>query len=156
MIYYLLALLIVLLDQISKWLVATKMAIGESIPMIPNIFYLTSLRNKGAAWSILEGQFIFFFIITIAVLIVVIYYLQKIGRHDRLLGTSLSLIIGGTIGNFIDRIFRGEVVDFIHVYIIRYNYPVFNLADSSLFIGVALLLLYLIRDSLKKDRKDGN
>ncbi|MFT8361725.1 MAG: signal peptidase II [Sporolactobacillus sp.] len=150
MIYYLLALVIVLLDQGSKWLVATHMTIGESVTIIPHVFYLTSIRNTGAAWSIFQGQFIFFFVVTAIVLIAVFYYLQKFGRSDRLLGTSLGLIIGGTLGNFIDRLFRGEVVDFIHIYIIHYNYPVFNLADSSLFIGVGLLLIYLLRDSFKK------
>lgn len=149
MIYYLVALAVLLLDQLSKWMVIRNMNVGESISIIPNVFYLTSLRNTGAAWSILEGQFVFFFIITAVVLSVVIYYMQKVGRKQPLLGTALAFIIGGTLGNFSDRLFRGEVVDFIHVYIVHYNYPVFNLADSSLFIGVLLLIIYLIIDGRK-------
>ncbi|TGB00218.1 lipoprotein signal peptidase [Sporolactobacillus shoreae] len=150
MIYYLVALVIFLLDQLSKWMVIRNMSVGESISIIPNVFYLTSLRNTGAAWNILEGQFIFFFIITVAVLAVVIYYMQKAGRKQPLLGLSLAFIIGGTVGNFSDRLFRGEVVDFIHVYIVHYNFPVFNLADSSLFIGVILLIIYLFLDGRKE------
>lgn len=150
MIYYLVALVIFLLDQLSKWMVIRNMSVGESISIVPNVFYLTSLRNTGAAWNILEGQFIFFFIITVAVLAVVIYYMQKAGRKQPLLGLSLAFIIGGTVGNFSDRLFRGEVVDFIHMYIVHYNFPVFNLADSSLFIGVILLIIYLFLDGRKE------
>ncbi|MCQ2008886.1 MAG: signal peptidase II [Sporolactobacillus sp.] len=150
MIYYALAFIVLLIDQLSKWLVVHNMAIGQSTPIVPGFFYLTSIRNNGAAWSILEGQFVFFFIITIVVLAVVVYYMQKLGRKQPILGTSLGLIIGGTLGNFIDRLFRGEVVDFIHVYIVRYNFPVFNLADSSLFIGVVLLIIYLFLDGKKE------
>ncbi|MFT8317200.1 MAG: signal peptidase II [Sporolactobacillus sp.] len=149
MIYYLLAIVVVILDQLSKWSIIQNMSVGESFPIIPGVFYLTSVRNTGAAWSMLEGQFLFFFIITVIVLIVTIYYMQKAGRKQPLFGLSLALIIGGTLGNFIDRLFRGEVVDFIHIYIVRYNFPVFNIADSSLFIGVVLLLIYLIRDEQK-------
>ncbi|EST13127.1 signal peptidase II [Sporolactobacillus laevolacticus] len=150
MIYYALAVFVLLIDQLSKWLVIQNMQIGDSVTIIPGFFYLTSIRNTGAAWSILEGQFFFFFIITVVVLAVVIYYMQKYGRKHPLLGTSLGFIIGGTLGNFFDRMFRGEVVDFIHVYLVHYSFPVFNLADSSLFIGVILLIIYLFLDGKKE------
>lgn len=152
MFYYLLALVLLFLDQLSKWMIVQNMDVGDSLPVIPGFFYITSLRNTGAAWSMLEGQFVFFFIVTFIVLVVVIYYMQRYGRKQPLLGTSLAFIIGGTLGNFVDRLFRGEVVDFIHVYIFSYSYPVFNLADSSLFIGVGLMILYLILD-WRKERK---
>ncbi|MCO7128113.1 signal peptidase II [Sporolactobacillus shoreicorticis] len=151
MIYYALALIVLLIDQLSKYLVVHNMALGESTPIIPGFFYWTSVRNNGAAWSMLEGQFIFFFIITVIVLAVVVYYMQKLGRKQPLLGISLGIIMGGTLGNFVDRLFRGEVVDFIHFYIVRYSFPVFNLADSSLFIGVVLLIIYLFLDGKKEN-----
>ncbi|MCL1630927.1 signal peptidase II [Sporolactobacillus sp. CPB3-1] len=151
MVYYGLAVIILLIDQFSKWLIVHNMYLGQSIAIIPSFFYLTSIRNNGAAWSILEGQMLFFFVITIAVLAVVIFYMQRLGRKQPFLGVSLGLIIGGTLGNFMDRLFRGEVVDFIQFYIFRYHFPVFNLADSSLFIGVVLLIMYLFRDG-KKER----
>jgi signal peptidase II len=150
MIYYALAVLVLIIDQCSKWMVIHNMELGQSIPIIPDFFYFTSIRNNGAAWSMFEGQFIFFFIITVVVLAVVIYYMQKLGRKQPLLGTSLGFIIGGTLGNFVDRLIRGEVVDFIHVYIINYSFPVFNIADSSLFIGVVLLIIYLFLDGKKE------
>ncbi|WEG11645.1 signal peptidase II [Pullulanibacillus sp. KACC 23026] len=150
MIYYALAIFVVLLDQISKYVVSHAMNVGDNIPIIPNVFYITSLRNSGAAWSILEGRMLFFYIISIVVLVVVIYYMQKLGRFKPLLGTSLGLIIGGTLGNFIDRLLHGQVVDFIHVYIGSYSYPIFNLADSALCIGAVLLLIYSIVDSKKE------
>jgi signal peptidase II len=149
MVYYLLALTVFVLDQLTKWLVVRNMQIGESISIIPHFLYFTSLRNTGAAWNILEGQRTIFFVITVLVLGTVIYFMQKAGRGQPLFGTSLGLIIGGTLGNFSDRLLRGEVVDFVHVYPFGYNFPVFNLADSSLFIGVVLLLIYLYLDGKK-------
>lgn len=116
------------------------MAYGESIPVIDNLFYITSHRNRGAAWGILQGQMWFFYLITIVVILGVIYYIQK-SKTDRLMGVALGLILGGAIGNFIDRIFRQEVVDFIHVYIFSYSFPVFNIADSALTIGVILMII---------------
>lgn len=154
-IYYFIALVIIILDQLSKWFIVNNMTIGQSIELIPNFFYFTSTRNDGAAWSILEGQMIFFFIITAIVLVIVIYYMQKLGRFQPLLGTALGLVIGGTLGNFIDRLLRGEVVDFVHVYIFSYNYPIFNIADSSLVVGVVIILIYMFIEG-KKEKQNGN
>lgn len=150
MIYYLLAAVILILDQISKFVVSNTMQVNQSIPIIPHALYITSLRNTGAAWSILEGKMLFFYIITLVVLVIVIYYMQKIGRFRPLLGTSLGLIIGGTLGNFVDRLIHGQVVDFIHVFLGSYSYPIFNLADSALCIGAILLLIYSLREGKKE------
>ncbi|RYL92889.1 signal peptidase II [Sporolactobacillus sp. Y61] len=150
MVYYFIALIVLIVDQLSKWLVVQNMTIGESIQLIPHIFYLTSLRNTGAAWNILEGQFVFFFLVTGVVLVIIIYYMQRYGRKQPLLGTALGLIIGGALGNFVDRLFRGEVVDFFHVYIFQYSFPVFNVADASLSIGVFFMIIYLLKDGKKE------
>ncbi|WP_407656471.1 signal peptidase II [Massilibacterium senegalense] len=136
----------ILLDQGTKWLIVSKMQYGESIKMIQDFIYITSHRNRGAAFGILQGKMWLFFIITAVVVVAVIFYLQKYGRKEPLLGTSLALILGGAIGNFIDRLFRGEVVDFIDVKIFSYDYPIFNIADSALVIGVILMIIYTIRD----------
>lgn len=138
--YYGITVVIILIDQFTKWLIVKYMAYGESIPVIDNLFYITSHRNRGAAWGILQGQMWFFYLITIVVILGVIYYIQK-SKTDRLMGVALGLILGGAIGNFIDRIFRQEVVDFIHVYIFSYSFPVFNIADSALTIGVILMII---------------
>lgn len=146
MFYYFIAVFIILLDQFTKWLIVSKMQFGESIPIIDQFVYITSHRNRGAAWGILQGQMWLFYVITLIVIVAIIYYIQKAAKGNRLLGVSLALMLGGAIGNFIDRVFRKEVVDFIHTYIFGYNFPVFNLADSSLVIGVILLMIVMLRD----------
>ncbi|WP_085524055.1 signal peptidase II [Tuberibacillus sp. Marseille-P3662] len=153
MIYYLITLIILGLDQLTKYIVAATMDIGQSLPVIRDFLYWTSSRNTGAAWNILEGQMWFFYIITIIVAFVVIYYIHTVGRYHPLLGVALALILGGTLGNFIDRIFRGAVVDFIDVYLGSYSYPIFNLADSSLVVGAILLLVYTYLDAKKEKRQ---
>ncbi|KYD07230.1 Lipoprotein signal peptidase [Parageobacillus caldoxylosilyticus] len=141
MIYYIIALAVVAIDQWTKWLIVKYMRLGESIPIIPNVLYITSHRNRGAAWGILQGQFWLFYLITVIVVIGLIVYIQRLPRGERLFGVALGLMLGGAIGNFIDRLFRKEVVDFIHAYIGTYSFPVFNIADSALTIGVALLFI---------------
>ncbi|MED4226067.1 signal peptidase II [Neobacillus cucumis] len=146
MFYYLIAIFVILLDQFTKWLIVSKMYFGESITIIENVLYITSHRNRGAAWGILQGQMWLFYVITIVVIVAIMYYLHKAARGKMLLGVSLALMLGGAIGNFIDRVFRKEVVDFIHTYIFNYNFPVFNIADSSLVIGVILLMIQMLLD----------
>lgn len=139
--YYLIALFIIILDQITKWLIVTRMELHESIPIIDNFFAITSHRNKGAAWGILQGQMTFFYIITIIVVIGIIYMLHKHGKENKLFAISFSVILGGAIGNFIDRLFRKEVVDFLDFIIFSYDFPIFNVADSALTIGVILVII---------------
>ncbi len=146
--YYLITVAIVLLDQLTKWLVVSKMELGESIPLIDNLLYFTSHRNTGAAWGILEGRMWFFYILTVAVIGFVVYYMQAYGKTSKLLAISLAIVLGGTIGNFIDRVFRKEVVDFIHTTL--FNFPIFNVADMALTFGVALMIIYVILDERKK------
>lgn len=146
MIYYLIALAIIAIDQISKWLIVAKMEIGESFSIIENVLYITSHRNRGAAWGILEGQMWFFYIVTIIVTVVLIYFLRTWAKGKMLLSLGISFMLAGAIGNFIDRLFRKEVVDFIDVYIFTYNYPIFNIADSSLVIGVIIMAIQMIKE----------
>jgi len=149
MIYYVIALFVIAIDQISKWLIVKNMELGTSIPIIDNVLYITSHRNRGAAWGILENKMWFFYIITVVFVVFIVIYMQKYAKTDKLLGISLGLILGGAIGNFIDRVFRQEVVDFIHVYIFSYNYPVFNVADSALCIGVVLIIIQTLLEGKK-------
>ncbi|KFN01440.1 lipoprotein signal peptidase [Bacillus clarus] len=149
MIYYLIALFVIAIDQISKWLIVKNMELGTSIPIIDNVLYITSHRNRGAAWGILENKMWFFYIITVVFVGFIVFYMKRYAKTDKLLGVSLGLILGGAIGNFIDRVFRQEVVDFIHVYIFSYNYPVFNIADSALCIGVVLIIIQTLLEGKK-------
>lgn len=154
--FYLIALLIFGIDQWTKWLVVKNMELGESIVLIENFLYITSHRNRGAAWGILEGQMWFFYIITIIVIIGIIYFMHKAPTGKILTTVSLGLILGGAVGNFIDRLFRKEVVDFINTYIFTYDFPIFNVADSALVIGVGLLMIEMIREEKgKKEKTDG-
>ncbi|MDR6124254.1 signal peptidase II [Bacillus sp. SLBN-46] len=153
MFYYLIALFVILLDQITKWLIVSKMNLGDSIPIIDNILYITSHRNRGAAWGILQGQMWLFYVITIIVIVAIMYYMQKAAKGKWLLGVSLALMLGGAIGNFIDRVVRKEVVDFIHTYIFTYNFPVFNIADSALVIGVVVLMIQMLREERESKEK---
>lgn len=148
--YYLTALAVIILDQWTKWLVVKKMDLYESITLIDNFLYITSFRNKGAAWGILQNQMIFFYIITVIVIIGIIYYLHKHIKDQLWQGIAISFILGGAIGNFVDRLFRKEVVDFIDVMIFTYDYPIFNVADSFLVIGVILILIITFFDEKQK------
>lgn len=155
-IYYLIAVFVIALDQITKILVVKNMELGESIQIIDNFLNITSHRNTGAAWGILAGQMWFFYIITVIVVIGLVYYLQTMGKSHILLGTSLGLMLGGAIGNFIDRVVRKEVVDFVDTNIFGYDFPVFNVADSALTIGVILLMIFMLfEEKLLKEKKNG-
>lgn len=142
--YYLVALFVVILDQLTKWWIVSEMILGERIPIIENFLYITSHRNQGAAWGILQGQMTFFYIVTVVVVIFIVYYIQKYGKENPFFGYTLGILLGGAIGNFIDRLFRKEVVDFIDVYPFGYNFPIFNVADSALTIGVLLMIIYIL------------
>nr|WP_285868344.1 signal peptidase II [Mesobacillus maritimus] len=155
--YYIIAVLIILLDQFTKWLVVKYMELGESIQLIENFLYLTSHRNRGAAWGILQGKMWFFYIITVIVIVALVLYLEKEAKNNKLMGLSIALMLGGAIGNFIDRVFRKEVVDFVNTYIFGYDFPIFNVADSALVIGVGLIMLQMIREEREAKRnKHGN
>ncbi|MCF6137033.1 signal peptidase II [Pseudalkalibacillus berkeleyi] len=150
--YYLLALFVLITDQLTKWLIVRNMELGEQVTIIENLFYIQSHRNRGAAFGILQGQMWLFIIVTIVVMIAVIYYLHTEAIGNDLLSTSLALILGGAVGNFIDRLFRGEVVDFLDFYIINYDFPIFNIADSALVIGVGLIAIaFLLEGRTSKE-----
>lgn len=153
LVYYIIALIIVALDQLTKWLIVKNMELGESLIIIKDFFYITSHRNAGAAWGILQGQMWLFYIITVIVVIAIVYYLEKHAKGKPLFQLSLAFILGGAIGNFIDRLFRKQVVDFLDTYIFTYDFPIFNIADSALTIGVVLMFLQMIREGREEKVK---
>lgn len=147
--------ILILMDQISKYIIVRTMNIGESISVIGEVLQITSHRNYGAAWGMLQNQMIFFYIITIIVLIALIYFYYKEAADNLLMQCGLMLIFAGAVGNFIDRLFRGNVVDFIDTKIISYDFPIFNVADSCLTIGV-FILLYELLFNQKEEKSHGN
>lgn len=139
--------LIIVLDQLSKYWINATMALGESIEIIPNFFRLTNVHNTGAAWSIFEGKMIFFYLITIVFLIAMVYFYRTSEDADTLTKLGMVLMMAGAIGNFIDRLALQYVRDFFDFLLLGYNFPVFNIADISLCIGVALIILSVLLDS---------
>lgn len=151
MIFFLIALIAFLIDQATKYWIATSLTINEQIPVIGNFFLITSHRNRGAAFGILQDQRWFFLVVTTVVLVGIVWYMLKIKKTgNRLLQTALSLVLGGAVGNFFDRALTGEVVDFLQFNFGSYTFPIFNVADSCIVIGVALIIL----DSILEIRRE--
>lgn len=144
------SLVLVLLDQITKQIVTKYLFNGDKIVVIENIFEIFYLENRGAAFGILQGQKVLFFVVTLVVLVVLFYYLFKIPNNKKYfpLYLVMILIFSGAIGNFIDRMSKGYVVDFL--YFKPINFPLFNVADSYITIA-CFLLLYLIMFYYKED-----
>ena len=143
----------IIIDQLTKFLVVKYMTIGQSLSIIDHFLYITSHRNEGAAWGILQGKMLFFYVVTLIVIGVVILWIRRLDvKKEKLLVIALSLILGGAIGNFIDRVMYQHVVDFIDTYIFGYDFPIFNIADSALCIGVFLMAVDAFLD-VKRDPK---
>jgi len=139
------------LDRISKILVIKYLSNIGSIKLINNFFYLTYAENTGAAFSFLEGKRYFFILIAVLVVIFLFYYLKKnYNKINMLEKVSFSLIIGGAIGNVIDRIWYGYVVDFLDFRIFGYHYPIFNFADTFIVVGAIILFISMIRDDVNE------
>lgn len=138
-----LGIVIIFLDQVTKLLVVKFMELGESIPLIDGFLYLTSHRNEGAAWGMLQGRMWLFYIITVFVIVVLVMFYKREARTSLLLQTSLVLLMAGAIGNFIDRLFFQKVVDFVDTVIFGYDFPIFNVADASLTVGVILMMIQI-------------
>lgn len=140
LIVYLIVAATLILDQATKHLIVYHMDLRQSIEVIPGFLYMTSHRNAGAAWGILQDQMAFFYVVTLGVLTALIIWMRKLDpKKDRLLLIALALLMGGAIGNFIDRIFFREVVDFIDIHIFGYDFPIFNVADMALTFGVVVM-----------------
>jgi signal peptidase II len=139
-----LATLIMVVDQLTKILAVRSFQIGERKAIIPGFFDLTLLYNKGAAFSFLAGaggwQRWFFTIFGLIASIVIIWMLAKHGGQ-KLFATALTLILGGAVGNVIDRVYQGQVTDFLLFYHDRWFFPAFNVADSAITVGAILLIL---------------
>ena len=147
--YYIYAVIVLAIDQATKWVVVKNLVLGEARPVIGEFFQITSHRNKGAAFGILQNQRWFFIVVTIAVVAGIIWYLRKMLQEGkRLLPFALSLVLGGAVGNFVDRALFGEVVDFLQFTFDlswfgnpEYIFPIFNVADSAIVVGVGLIFL---------------
>jgi len=136
----LLAFVVIVLDQVSKWYVQTHMITGVSIPVIENIFHITYILNPGAAFGLFEHQTAFFVFIAICMVVAVIYFYPKIPLQYALLRFGIGLMVGGALGNVIDRIKTGYVVDFFDFRI----WPIFNIADIGIVCGVGCIIFTIV------------
>jgi len=134
----LIALVIFFVDQVSKFFISSNMFLGQSIPLINNIFHLTYIHNTGAGFGILKGRTLILVLISLFVIGYILYFIKDIKNNEKTLQILVGFILGGTIGNLLDRLMYGSVIDFLDFRI----WPIFNFADSFLTIGVISLIVY--------------
>ncbi|MDK2888706.1 MAG: signal peptidase [Thermoanaerobacter sp.] len=149
MFFWLTALIVLVVDQFSKGLVQYLMYEGQSVPIIPHVFHLTYVRNPGAAFGLFAHRTTFFIVATLLVVAGAVAGALRLPPGHRLLRLSLGLLVGGALGNLIDRLRFGLVVDFLDFRI----WPVFNLADTAIVTGAFLLLYTVWRE--ERERKGG-
>ena len=148
------SLLLVVIDQAVKILVISKMALQQSIQVINNFFNITYVRNTGAAWSILSGNVLLLIIVSIVALIGIYYYLIRDKKLNRIDIISYSMLIGGIIGNLIDRVIHGYVIDYLDFKIFNYNFPIFNIADTLIVISIIIIGISLIVGEYREQNKN--
>jgi len=153
-----LSALVVALDQASKQVIMASMSLYDSLPVVP-FLRLTYVHNTGAAFSFLSdaGGWQRWLFAGLAIFIgsVIGVWLGRLERRQKLLAVSLALILGGAVGNLIDRLVYGFVIDFIDVYYQSWHWPAFNIADMAISIGVALMLLDSLRDGRREEELPG-
>src|SRR5579864_45725 len=148
-VHFLLALLVVLFDRWTKRLVAARIGMYAHIQVIPGFFRLTHTENTGAAFSLFADspshwKTVLLIGFSMIAMVIVSVLLWKQTRALTITGIALSLILGGAVGNLWDRLASGRVVDFLHFYVKQYQWPVFNLADSAIVVGAALLVVEIL------------
>lgn len=144
---FVLPLAVVILDQFSKYIVVENMALGESIPIIEEVFHLTYILNPGAAFGMFAHNRLFFIAIAVVVIGIIIWARREILASPWEVKGGCGLFLGGAIGNLIDRARQGLVIDFFDFRI----WPVFNIADIAICIGVGLIIWNLLKTELKRD-----
>jgi signal peptidase II len=143
--HFLIALLVVMLDRASKWLVAANISLHDSIPVLPGFFRITHVQNSGAAFGLFaesasEWKVAMLILFSLLALAVVCALLWKNSHAMSSTGVGLALILGGALGNLWDRLLTGHVVDFLDFYLGSYHWPAFNVADSAIVVGALLLV----------------
>lgn len=141
---YVIAIIVFLVDLFSKFLIVDLFKYNKSVTIIKSFFYINYVKNRGGAFSMLDGNVLFIIIVTIVIFFFIFKYLM--GRNLNLLEKwGYGLIIGGAFGNLFDRVVYGYVIDFLDFYIFKYDFPVFNIADCGIVIGVLLIILYSVK-----------
>ncbi len=149
------SLSILLLDQATKLYIDSAFRLHESVTVLENFFHITYVRNKGAAFGIFaDSAFRIPFFITISIIAVggLLWYYRKLTPEQKWLQYGVSLILSGAVGNLIDRVRFGEVIDFLDVHWYRHHWPAFNVADSAITVGVAILIIDMWFEERRKKR----
>jgi signal peptidase II len=159
--HFFIALLVVCFDQSAKWLVARSLALHDSTVIIPGLFRLTHVQNRGAAFglfsdSLSEWKIAILISFSLIALVVVSALLWKNSHSMSTTGVALALILGGAVGNLWDRLISGHVVDFLDFYIGSYHWPAFNIADSAIVVGALLLVAEILLAKSPTEQKVGN
>lgn len=144
------ALVVLIIDQIVKIIVDNVLAFNDLKPIIPNFFYLTKVYNDGAAWSLLSGSTVILIVIAIIALLFLLYYQKSFQSNKRNI-LAFALIYGGLVGNLLDRLVYGYVIDYFKLLLGSYNFPVFNLADMAIVLGVVLIIYAVIKGEDKNE-----
>lgn len=148
------SLVLVIVDQLVKILVTKVLALHESIVVIKNFFNLTYVRNTGAAWSILSGNRLLLIFISFIALILIYLYLIKDKDLNEIDIVSYGMLIGGIVGNLIDRIVYGYVIDYLDFKIFNYNFPIFNVADTLIVISIIIIGINLIVGEYREQNRN--
>ncbi len=148
--YFLISLAVLVLDQWTKWLVEAHLSDHASVEVIPGLLNFTHVRNTGVAFGMFAtrghaGGTLVLTLLGLAALIFVVYYFRAVPRHDRTLLIALALVMGGAVGNLLDRILRGAVTDFVDFYYGTYHWHTFNVADTAISVGIGLMILGTFR-----------
>ena len=136
---------LVILDQVTKQIIAASLYLGEKITIIDGFFSITSHRNQGGAWGIFYGEMTFFYIISVVAAVIFYFLVKDLDfSKKRLYSIAITLMIAGGIGNFIDRLLFKEVIDFLDFIIFGYDFPTFNVADICLVVGVIVFAIDIL------------
>ncbi len=145
---------VLLLDQWTKYLIVQRLALYQRVGVIQGFFNIVHVRNTGGAFGIFGGErggigSILFVVVSLVAIGAIVFFFVKTRENEKILALSLSLILSGALGNLIDRLHYGEVVDFLDFHVATYHWPAFNVADSAICVGIGLMAL----EVLKRDRK---
>lgn len=149
---YIITFAVLFLDQIIKQVVASNMALHNTISVIPSFFQITYVENFGGAWGIFGNSTWILAFISMIILTAFLYYIRKQEKISITTMISYGLFIGGLLGNLIDRLFRGCVIDYLDFFIFGYDYPVFNVADIAIVVAIGLLLIEMGKDEIHETR----
>lgn len=145
-------LLWVCIDQLTKRIITIFIELEKSITIIPSFFKLTYVRNTGAAWSILEGNRLFLILVSIVAIGLVYFFMIKDKKIEKIEQVGYGILLGGILGNLLDRIVFGYVIDFFHFIFGNYNFPIFNVADIGIVLGTFIIIGIMLKEDFHENR----